>query len=885
MKLKPFQQDALDTLRRFLEEARDTGDPAAAFAATVRPPGPDIPVPAYRRVPGLESVPYVCLRLPTGGGKTLLAAHSIAVAAQAYIERDYPVVLWLVPTNTIRRQTAEALKKTTHPYRKALDEAFGGRVAVFDIGDVTSIRPQDLTDQVCIVVGTIQTLRVTNTDGRKIYAHSESFEPHFTGVSPATPGLDRLDDGPNKGDIKFSFANLMVLHQPLIIMDEAHNARTHLTFEVLANIRPSCIVEFTATPDTDRRTGSNVLYRASAAEVKAAEMIKLPIILSEHPDWRAAVHDAVATRARLAETAKSDPRFIRPIALFQAESRDREVTVEVLKKHLIENEHVTPERIAIATGEQRELDGIDLFDPATKIEFVITVEALKEGWDCPFAYVFCSVANIRSATDVEQLLGRVLRMPYAERRPDEALNRAYAHLSSPEFGAAAKNLTDRLIDMGFEPDEAAANVEIHQPALPDTDLGGLFAPASAPVLTHEVDRAPDLSAIPEEERARITVHPTPEGKAIVTIRGDVSEALADQLYAVTDESRHEGLREAVKQQRHRYQQSQTPAQRGERFMVPSLCVMVQGELELAERELLLHLGGWNLLDWPAELSPEEFSVKDTAERWEIDIKGRKIVYAHIDQDRQLEIGALKLDWTDLQLSRWLDRQNRQDDIAQPVLLEFCRRAVSHLIEKRGFKIEELVRFKYQLAKALQRKIAECRQRAYERGYQTVLFAPDAQVEVSPDEALAFRFDGRPYVPLWPYSGRYEFKKPYVLPIGELKASGEEFDCAQAIDSLPQVKHWIRNLGGPGRHETSFWLPTSSDRFYPDFVAELTDGRILVVEYKGEAYATNDDSKEKRNIGELWEEKSAGRGLFLMAEKLDANGRDVRAQLLVKIAGH
>jgi type III restriction enzyme len=219
------------------------------------------------------------------------------------------------------------------------------------------------------------------------------------------------------------------------------------------------------------------------------------------------------------------------------------------------------------------------------------------------------------------------------------------------------------------------------------------------------------------------------------------------------------------------------------------------------------------------------------------------------------------------------------------LLEFSRRAVAHLTGKRGLTVEELARFKYQLAKALERKVAECRQKAYERGYQAALFAPQAQVEATLDAALAFRFDSRPYLPAWPYAaGRYEFRKSYVLPVGELKATGEEFDCAQVIDTLPQVKHWIRNLGGPGRHETSFWLPTSSDRFYPDFVAELADGRILVVEYKGEAYATNDDSKEKRNIGELWQQKSSGRGLFLMAEKVDAEKRDVRAQIEAKIAG-
>jgi type III restriction enzyme len=138
-------------------------------------------------------------------------------------------------------------------------------------------------------------------------------------------------------------------------------------------------------------------------------MIKLLIILTEHPDWRAAIHDAIETRARLAETAKEDKRYIRPLAFFQAQDKGQEVTVEVLKNYLIENENIPLERIAVATGEQRELDSINLFDPTCPVEFIITVEALKEGWDCSFAYVLCSVANISSATDIEQLLGRVLR--------------------------------------------------------------------------------------------------------------------------------------------------------------------------------------------------------------------------------------------------------------------------------------------------------------------------------------------------------------------------------------------------------------------------------------------------------------------------------------------
>jgi type III restriction enzyme len=86
---------------------------------------------------------------------------------------------------------------------------------------------------------------------------------------------------------------------------------------------------------------------------------------------------------------------------------------------------------------------------------------------------------------------------------------------------------------------------------------------------------------------------------------------------------------------------------------------------------------------------------------------------------------------------------------------------------------------------------------------------------------------------------------------------------------------------PRRHPNAFWLPTASGKFYPDFVAELTDGRILVVEYKGAHLADAADTDEKRAIGALWEKASDGKGLFLMAEK-QMDGKDVRQQMLSKL---
>lgn len=872
MELKPFQRAALNTLATYLERARVSGDPEQTFIQVMRERAPEKTPPPYRTIAGLPGVPNVCLRLPTGGGKTLLAAHTVAVAGRHYLERDYPVVLWMVPTNTIRVQTAEALKKPSHPYRAALDEAFDGRVSVFDVSEIAQIRPQDLTERVAVIVTTIQSLRTSNTDGRKAYAHSENFEPHFAHIPATTPGLERGEDG----KIKFSFVNLMAFHRPLVIVDEAHKAGTNLSFEMLAALKPSCIVEFTATPNNDPRNGSNVLFRASAAEVKVAEMIKLPIVLTEHPDWRAAVHDAIETRARLAETAKTDDRYIRPITLFQAQDKGQEVTVEVLKKYLIDNENIPAEKIAVATGEQRELDTINLFDPACPIEFIITVEALKEGWDCSFAYVLCSVANIGSATDIEQLLGRVLRMPYAKNRTQPALNRAYTHVSSPRFGEGARALTDTLVQkMGFEPDEAAEVVEQRQATLPGIGTNhDLFN--RVPVLLETLDSAPDLSGLAPEIAERVQLETRPDGSVTVTVKGDIPDELEQRLMATVPPERRENIRTAVHRHRIIHRNSIAPAERGEKFAVPRLFIDVQGELQLAEKELILDLGGWTLNGYAAELTPQDFAIQETAERWEVDLQGEKVIYKHLEQSAQLEIGLLKLDWTDLQLSRWLDRECHQPDITQPVLLEFCRKVVAHLTTTRGLALNDLLRFKYQLAKAVQQKIAAYRQQAYARGYQTFLLSPQAHVATS--FADGFTFDNRPYPApaASSYSGAYQFKKHFFGTVGELESKGEEFECAKLIDTLPQVKYWLRNLSG--RPQTSFWLPTSTDRFYPDFVAMLTDGRIFVIEFKGADRVTTDDTKEKRNIGELWAAKSGGKGLFLMAQMKDEQGRSLKAQI-------
>ena len=874
MKLKRYQADTLAVLRRFLEEARVAG-PAAAYEEIARQPEQAARLAsylgAYRPLAGLPDVPYACLRLPTGGGKTILASHAVAVARDAWIEKDWPMTLWLVPTNTIRRQTAEALKDPRHPYRKVLDDAFDGRVRVFDIADFTHIRPRDISANCCIVVGTIQTLRVRSTQGRKVYAHNENLEPHFSRVAGTPADLETSPDG----TLKFSFANLMHVHRPLMIVDEAHNAVTGLTREMQARVNPSAIVEFTATP----HKRSNILHSVTAGELKAEEMIKLPVMLAEHDSWQNAVNGAVQMRASLAEKAQDDAEFIRPIALFQAQPRNQDVTVAVLKQHLIDVERVPERKIAVATGNQRELDGIDLFDPACQIEHVITVEALKEGWDCSFAYAFCSVCRIRSAKDVEQLLGRVLRMPYARRRSADSLNRAYAFFSEPVAGEAARGLVDKLVAMGFDEEEARDSIEPVQREF-DTAPGQLPLSSSAPTFNHIV-------AVSDEElsglmgaRNGFSVHQATPGKAEIEIKGALSLEVQERVLAAAPRAERPALARAIEEHRLRFQDILSPAQRGGVLTVPRLMSVVQGSLEFADTERFLEDHDWSLIDHSPRLGENEFAIRETTRSFEIDLDGERLTYRFASEAEQLALNVRVEGWTTEALVLWLDRQVRQKDIGQGELLRWLSELVNHLTVVREVPIADLMRCKFILARKVRRKIAAIRLAERKKVHRRYLFDPGAKVEVSFEHSFTFR-DGM-YEGQRLYRGRWRpnrhFLGPDQVPAFDGAPDGEEFQCAQVIDNQPGVRFWVRNVAN---HPESFWLPTATGRFFPDFVAQLEDDRLLVVEYKGAHLAEGADTVEKRAVGELWERSSDRRGLFLMAEKL-VRGRGMASQIQEKI---
>ena len=898
--LKTYQQSALAVLTQFLTDTRSQLV-ATAYAATLA--GQNRAGETYQ--PLFGDVPCVCLRVPTGGGKTIMAAHAVAMAGKAVLDSDAPIALWLTPSDTIRTQTLEALANSRHPYRQALAHYFGDRVQVCDLESLQTISPHDVGKAAIVIVATIQSFNVTDTAKRNVYSFFEELAPHFDNLPPhLTAGLEKVAEADlqtqpylttkDVGRVKYSVANWMHLQRPIVIVDEAHNNRTDRFFKSLGRVNPSCVIEMTATPVP----GNNVLYHVAAAELKAEQMIKLPIVLAEHPQgWRECLRDAVLTRDRLELAAQREPDYVRPIVLVQAQPKGGEAVVEVVRQHLIEHEQIPENQIAIATGAQKELDGINLFDPATPIRYVITVEALKEGWDCSFAYVLASLQSVNSSKDVEQLLGRVLRMPYAKNRTQDALNRAYAHIVADNFAQAAATLKDRMVqNMGFEKLETAALVIPQQP-LPLAGGEGGNAPSmgraggavihAMPECHIELPRAPDTQHWPEELKQAMRVMQTTQG-ATVLLHGEVSSEMLTQAEAFISSAMPAKMREKVKEQfdAHRAvrQALRAPAQLGLDFApIPQLCLNLDGHLEVVERETLSSLGDWSLLDEQVQLAG--FSITETVNSFEIDVNGAKVTYRHTDA-QQLQLNETVSHTSQQDLIRWLDVEVRQSDIGQAQMQAYLVKMVTHLTAERGFTLTALVRARYQLVQALVKEVGRLRQIAMGKGFQGRLM----DMAVPGVEALAhysFHYQPGQYPARQMYQGSYEFDKHFYPVIHDLRektqagAVAEEFRCAQAIDANPKVKQWVRNI--ERQEKFSFWLPTATDYFYPDFVAELTDGRLLAVEYKGEPYKTNDDSREKQQVGHQWEQSSDGRCLFLFAVERDAQGRDVFQQVADKLA--
>ena len=329
MILKRYQTDTLNVIKTFFD-ALDTKSPSEAYQAVTAPIERQMRLGKQRGyVKTALDTPTVAIKVPTGGGKTIIAAHAVKVIAECQ-GREFPLVIWFAPTDTIRRQTAEALKAPRHPYRQALDEAFRGNVRIYDLEEITTMNVSDMESNACIVVATEQAFVKRAKEKYNVYRHCEDFEPHFATIR-LEDGMDAQEENPAAP--KFSFVNLAHSRRPIVIVDEAHKMTSELSRETLTRLNPSAVLGLTATPDE----GNNTLYSVHAKELFDEEMIKLPIELTEFRDqWEQAVFAAIAKRQELEtiadkELVQGKGGYLRPLVLFQATKVNGDVPVDKLR--------------------------------------------------------------------------------------------------------------------------------------------------------------------------------------------------------------------------------------------------------------------------------------------------------------------------------------------------------------------------------------------------------------------------------------------------------------------------------------------------------------------------------------------------------------------------
>ena len=452
LKLKSYQERTLAELNEFLSDVNKlvSGSKLESEKAIKLTYSLKNEEKSYKSISELPNVPYLCMKLPTGGGKTLIASHSLSIVFDNYLQdkSGKGLVMWFVPSDAIRTQTLLALQNRTHFYREVLDNKFGNNIKVLTLEEALSIQKSDIQNNLCIIVASLQAFRRTDKQWLKVFQNNGSLISHFENLVEDTNFLDKVEDG----EIIYSLGNVIKINSPLVILDEGHNVQTSLSFDMLRTLNPSFILEYTATP----RSESNVLVDVSASELKAEKMVKIPIYLANVTQWQEAIRDGVSqlkTLDKLASKEKKETKeYIRPIALIQAEQEkvdEEKIYVEKVKNFLLEELKVPEEEIAIKTAKNDELKGADLLSPKCKIKYIITVNALKEGWDCPFAYVLISVSNIGSRIAVEQTIGRILRLPNTQEKENLDLNYSFVYTSSESFSKASSAVINGLKANGY----------------------------------------------------------------------------------------------------------------------------------------------------------------------------------------------------------------------------------------------------------------------------------------------------------------------------------------------------------------------------------------------------------------------------------------------------
>jgi type III restriction enzyme len=855
MELKNYQIQVIRDLERFLELLIEKQSISSAYSALWNGKGVNVGIdgmPPYNSE--LAGVPQVCFKVPTGGGKTFLAANSIKPIFDSMPHIHPKAVVWLVPSDAILTQTYRTLTDKNHDYRKKIDVDFGNKVEIYSKQQLLNgqnFNPTSVSDNLSVFVLSYDSFRTSKKDGRKAYQENGSLLPFVRFKQDSGSLLEDTDET----------ALIQVIRKlnPVVIVDESHHATSKLSKEMLQNFNPSFVLDLTATP----KNGSNIISFVDARQLKAENMVKLPVIVYNRKSQEDVFVSAISLRRKLeneaVEEQKNGGRYIRPMVLFQAQPRTNDDSTTYDKiKHILIDMGIPESEIAIKTADRDELKNIDLSSHDCSIRYIITVNALKEGWDCPFAYILATVANRTSSIDVEQILGRILRLPNTRKNEREVLNLSYVITSSNAFYATLDKVVAGLNAAGFTSKDYRIDDYVEQ----DTEFPVEQASNIQTELKLDNDVTDDTSNVSDEIDSLNVDFVREQISPFVNNENMESQSQSEVNNAVTDMLDHAKTQNELYWKDFEETEEEyvpVPPEVGNKmkhYKVNQLYVSEAGQIEIPQ--FMIETGRSLFSEHEHQVLTKEnlyagFSLLDKDTVIDFDSIDSEIARVDID-DSDAMPKAWKLQGFDSQnVKQWFDEQpsDRKMRLCKDMIIKklsknnaindrdlevYVDRIIQNLTEDQLTDMEQTPGiYVLKINKKVNSLLNEYAKRMfYELVEQDKISCqPSYKLpkEISPIETIAS-------IPKSLYNEEEKFDNEY------------ERKVVMELSSLNNIKWWHRNMARKG------FAINGAVNAYPDLMVRTESGKLLLIETKGDQLE-NSESREKAETGAKWAEM-AGR---------------------------
>ena len=860
MEMKSYQQEVINDLSGFIEELEKTEQLNLAFSRFWESKGislqtlDDNYLKPYDN--SIKAVPRVTVKVPTAGGKTFIACNALKPIFDSFPSGKTKVVVWFVPSDTILKQTYNRLNNTSDPYRQKIDSHFGSAVKVYEKEGLLfgqGFNPVELKEQLSILVLSVQSfVESVRTGAPRAYRENENLAEFPKTYQYPDKLLSHIDET----------ALIQVLSQlnPVIIIDESHNFEADLRIDVLNNLNPSFILDLTATP----RNKSNIISFVDAIKLKNNNMVKLPIIVYNQPDTNEVITSAIQLQRTLEAKAKIEEetggKYIRPIVLFQAQPKtaDDNVTFEKIKDQLIEI-GIPENQIKIKTAQKDEIKSVDLMNRECEVRYIITVNALKEGWDCPFAYILASLANKSSSVDVEQILGRILRLPYVTHHKQDLLNLSYVFTSSANFLNTLEKIKASLNKEGFSSKDYRSKDNFVEIEATPAKQQGVFEDLFSQVQNEPAKevQTPDLQSELEINVQSIKeLSESEETKQKLDVNIEFALNTKTEFEQTIEELEKEDnlipteLMDKIK----KYPIKELFKDSVKGIKLPAFYKKVTQHSIFETGGAYIPLTKGMLLDG-FDLNVEDHKIdftKTSTDMASIDlVEGRKDEY--VPEYRKISdsmkdafaeyITTLTPEGKLNQLAIRLAQQVRKnDEIVEPKIIEYIKDAIKGLNSE---KIAEIWNDEYYYSTLIKNKIQSLTDKYAEKQFEVLL---DQGVVVCQD---TFEFPTK----ISPKNTTQGITKNLYVEEGEM--NDFEKKVINEVANLDSVVFWHRNLErGKG------FLLNGFVNHYPDFIVKMKNGKIILIETKGD-YLDGSDSAQKIRLGEKWASKAGDNYRYFM----------------------